>query len=753
MTAVATQTTSFPNGLPRNGWPNGTGNNLNMTPEEVSRIFVPRKSVQRSNSSSSLSSTSSNSSTSTISPQPNQPNGVSNGDTGIRKKPGRGLWPSSKAEPVSGLSTARPSVSAAPSGASAASAISALHAPSQPSQQHGMNSQSQQNGTMRAHSHPDTPAVLYLLPMNGTFERKTITVPYAPDILKIGRQTNAKTLPTPNNGYFDSKVLSRQHAEVWADQEGKIWIRDVRSSNGTFVNGKRLSMENRDSEPHPLKEQDVLELGIDIVSEDGKSIVHSKVAARVEHAGVIGNNALEMSAVGEFSNVNSIGQHISPALRNRQASQGSISSGRFSNITSGNVAAYHAKWLQPVTMEQIAKRLNVELRQARLQSQDLNHTSDFVNAVISHQHPLPVPEPQKIHSPSKASETKARFSDPPGPPPSQPLPEKPDAAIRSKLAELPAIQPILRRSETEKGLLAKGDSPTKLDQATQINSLVEALSTAQREISSQGEKLRAMEEKLESEREARTSAEQRAERLSNPPATNGASEPIGDQSWELNTIPTGDPPEAATRLHEKCNLMKTEMESMRAQMEKFRLRAESAERESERDRQSLTDMVASIRRRDEAAHKRKATKDKKRKIKSPEDGKRSHVVVEEEIEGHTDLLAKCNDELNGHVQAVLARQETLKPTDYSLEPVAKSPVLSDQLTDLSATQLEELGKTVASLRSALESQGRAAREVTIHSRVQERIVQSAPYASILGVVILGMGMMAYLNGWQKVVER
>src|ERR1700709_2973534 len=131
--------------------------------------------------------------------------------------------------------------------------------------------------------------------MNGTFERKTISVPYYPDSLRIGRQTNAKTVPTPANGFFDSKVLSRQHAEIWADRNGKIWIRDVKSSNGTFVNGARLSAENRDSEPHELQTQDHLELGIDIVSEDQKTVVHHKVAAKVEHAGYLGatNNVLD----------------------------------------------------------------------------------------------------------------------------------------------------------------------------------------------------------------------------------------------------------------------------------------------------------------------------------------------------------------------------------------------------------------------------------------------------------------------------
>jgi hypothetical protein len=59
---------------------------------------------------------------------------------------------------------------------------------------------------------PPGQPVLYLLSLNGTFERKTIAVPFTPDSLRIGRQTNQKTIPTATNGFFDSKVLSRQHA-------------------------------------------------------------------------------------------------------------------------------------------------------------------------------------------------------------------------------------------------------------------------------------------------------------------------------------------------------------------------------------------------------------------------------------------------------------------------------------------------------------------------------------------------------------
>ena len=41
--------------------------------------------------------------------------------------------------------------------------------------------------------------------------------------VKIGRQTNAKTIPGERNGYFDSKVLSRQHAEVW-EEDSKVCL-------------------------------------------------------------------------------------------------------------------------------------------------------------------------------------------------------------------------------------------------------------------------------------------------------------------------------------------------------------------------------------------------------------------------------------------------------------------------------------------------------------------------------------------------
>ncbi|KAJ7603989.1 hypothetical protein DFH06DRAFT_1487894 [Mycena polygramma] len=121
---------------------------------------------------------------------------------------------------------------------------------------------------------------LYLYPLNDSFVPKHISLNPPGQRVKIGRQTNAKTSPGERNGYFDSKVLSRQHAEVW-EENGKIFIKDVKSSNGTFINGERLSQEGLESEPFELKTDDIVEFGIDIVGEDNKTIIHHKVAARV----------------------------------------------------------------------------------------------------------------------------------------------------------------------------------------------------------------------------------------------------------------------------------------------------------------------------------------------------------------------------------------------------------------------------------------------------------------------------------------
>lgn len=348
-----------------------------MSAEEVSRMFMPqRKGPQRTNSSSSISSSSSSSSstsTSTITTNPQTPAiaATQNGDSSVqvapKKKPRGGFWQASKTDTnATGIRAGGP-VQASNAGVSTnnqPSPVVPSHS-SLPSQQNGARLL---NGQM-----PTEPsALLALLPMNGTFERKQIHVPFFPDMLRVGRQTNAKTVPTPLNGFFDSKVLSRQHAEVWAERNGKVWIRDVKSSNGTFVNGQRLSPENRDSEPHELHQHDTLELGIDIVSEDQKTIVHHKVSAKVEYVGLPGssNNVLDLN-FGDLDPSHGgpllASPMSSPMAHSRSRPGGPIVNGRTSSASSvtgshlGSLAQQRQMnfWGAPLNVEHLVKTLSV----------------------------------------------------------------------------------------------------------------------------------------------------------------------------------------------------------------------------------------------------------------------------------------------------------------------------------------------------------------------------------------------------------
>ncbi|KAF6746580.1 hypothetical protein DFP72DRAFT_822983 [Ephemerocybe angulata] len=99
----------------------------------------------------------------------------------------------------------------------------------------------QQTTTATAQPYP----ALYLYPLNDSFGPKHIALSHGLHV-KIGRQTNAETAPGEPNGCFDGKVLTRQHAEVLgghgADDE-QIYVKEVKSSNGTFINGEQMSSE------------------------------------------------------------------------------------------------------------------------------------------------------------------------------------------------------------------------------------------------------------------------------------------------------------------------------------------------------------------------------------------------------------------------------------------------------------------------------------------------------------------------------
>ncbi|KAI8066816.1 hypothetical protein BC940DRAFT_367859 [Gongronella butleri] len=79
---------------------------------------------------------------------------------------------------------------------------------------------------------------------------------------------------------FKSKVVSRTHAELWVDENRKVFLQDVGSSSGTFINHVRQSPSNTASGPVELRDGDLIQLGVDY--QGGWEQMYRAVKMRVE---------------------------------------------------------------------------------------------------------------------------------------------------------------------------------------------------------------------------------------------------------------------------------------------------------------------------------------------------------------------------------------------------------------------------------------------------------------------------------------
>lgn len=317
-----------------------------------------------------------------------------------------------------------------------------------------------------------------------------------------------------------------------------------------------------------------------------------------------------------------------------------------------------------------------------------------------------------------------RFSDPPAPPPQQPLPEKPDVA--RSIAD--PNSPSLKRANTERPRSVTSVSPIREQSTSQIVTLVEALASAKKEIDTQGAKLRDLEEMLNKERQARELAEDVAKRLEmeselrmnghakggeallleetfEPPAE--VVEPEKQEEVVELPIPEKlvDPvaiSDSSSLLEKQMELMLVEMKEMRVQMESFKLRAETAEAERDTDRKTLTEMVEKIRA-EESARRSPSTE----RPRSP-------------VENNS---AESTEDGSSDLPNLALEQLLSKPGVDGVQP--------------SSSQDGKLGQTAVGILSKPTS-GR-----------DPLLYNTAPYASMLGVVLVGMGLMAYLNGWQQ----
>lgn len=98
-------------------------------------------------------------------------------------------------------------------------------------------------------------------------------------MVKVGRAV-AKSKPQGDNAIFDCKVLSRNHAVIWFEN-GKFFIKDTCSSNGTFINNNRLSPANENSPGKEIHSNDIIQFGVEVVDSTNK-ITHGCIILRIK---------------------------------------------------------------------------------------------------------------------------------------------------------------------------------------------------------------------------------------------------------------------------------------------------------------------------------------------------------------------------------------------------------------------------------------------------------------------------------------
>ncbi len=119
-------------------------------------------------------------------------------------------------------------------------------------------------------------ATLVCRPNSHPFQDRTLMLDQA---VKVGRSV-ARARPSPTNAIFDCKVLSRNHALLWYEN-GKFYLQDTKSSNGTFVNNQRLSKGSEESLPREVCSGDILQFGVDVM-ENSRKVTHGCIIATLK---------------------------------------------------------------------------------------------------------------------------------------------------------------------------------------------------------------------------------------------------------------------------------------------------------------------------------------------------------------------------------------------------------------------------------------------------------------------------------------
>jgi hypothetical protein len=326
-------------------------------------------------------------------------------------------------------------------------------------------------------------------------------------------------------------------------------------------------------------------------------------------------------------------------------------------------------------------------------------------------------------SPIKSkTDLKAHFSEPPAPPPSAPLPEKPDVA--RALAD-PIIQPLLRRNDTFRPP-SEATSPTRPDHSSDILRLCEELKSAKGEITNQSERMKLLESGLAQERSARGAAEERVQRLEErrDSPRDSFNDDLGSSA--STEYPKDGPPDLQVQL----DRLRLSMDEMKQQMESYRRRAETAESERDEVRQSLAELV-----------------EQKRRENSERTGVRASGTTSPRTSGKQPIPAT----LSRSISSDPSKADPSLPNGHAIPPTPLSPTSYVLLERAGVEEGRPITPEQAKLLTQFLTQ-EVLRGVDPDKGllVGERRYHGREIVSAVAVVMVGVCMMGWMNGWVKV---
>lgn len=195
--------------------------------------------------------------------------------------------------------------------------------------------------------------------------------------VKIGRSV-ARARAAQNNGIFDCKVLSRNHALFWYTN-GKFYLQDTKSSNGTFVNNQRLSKSGEESSPREVCSGDVVQFGVDVL-ESTQKVTHGCIVADLKLYLPDGKEAKASPSTTEVGGTGSVStedlyqlnQYIQEALQREQMLQTKLAS--VQQMVLSLRLASDVGWKALIAEDRLLSR--VEILENQLQTYSKNFPED-----------------------------------------------------------------------------------------------------------------------------------------------------------------------------------------------------------------------------------------------------------------------------------------------------------------------------------------------------------------------------------------